>query len=150
MAQTETKPTSLSAWKKGATHFVTLPSGAQVKIKVPNLPALIKGGQLPNELVEIAIRSQQLYGNLDEVKLDDIKAQAEFYDYLVLQTVVEPKLAAEDLNTIPFPDIEMIVELATRARDVDAVGHHIGGLEATAAWRKFRGLTSGDEGLLDE
>jgi hypothetical protein len=32
---------------------------------------------------------------------------------------------------------------------MDVTGHHIGGLEASADFRKFRGIDGGDEDILD-
>lgn len=70
MPETETKPentrgpekvTSAAALKKRAVHKdVTLPSGAIVEIKLPNLSQMIKAQTLPNELVDAALRQQEI------------------------------------------------------------------------------------------
>ena len=131
--------TSKSSWKKARLHEVTLPSGTQVKIQVPNLPLLVKTGQLPNELVSKALGIVQS-GELDA---KTIAEQSDFYGQLVVETVKDPVLAVDDVtgdDPIPFEDVEMLVEIATRQRDLDALGHHVGGLHTSAEWREFRGL----------
>ena len=51
------KATSTAAWKKARVHEgVTLPSGAVVDINVPNLSQLIASGQLPNTLIDSAMK----------------------------------------------------------------------------------------------
>lgn len=130
-----------NAWKSAKRHPITLPSSFEVEIEVPNLPQLVKTGQLPNDLVAEALNTATT-GNLTP---EIISSQAEFYNKLVALTVKEPEVTEEDVPELPFEDVEMIVEIATRQRDLDALYHHIGGLEKSAEWRKFRGLDYGDE-----
>lgn len=128
-----------ATWKKARTHEVTLPSGVEVIIEVPNLAVLVKSGYLPNELVQAAIGTIQT-GRLTE---EAIQEQPDFYSKIVTTTVKDPILDADDVigaDPIPFEDIEMIVEFATRQRDMDAVGHHLGGLHKVKDWRTFRGF----------
>lgn len=132
----------LGAWKNKSKHEITLPSGAEIAIKIPNLPQLIKTGQIPNELIDAAIGAQDMTPDRESV----VK-QAEIYNMIVALTVIEPKVTEEDVADLPFEDIEMIVEIATRQRDLDAVGHHIGGLEKSEDFRKFRSLGFGSETL---
>lgn len=135
-----TKKTA-SGWKSAKRHSVTLPSAFEVEIEVPNLPQLVKTGQLPNELVTEALNTAAT-GNLTP---EVIASQADFYNKLVAFTVKEPAITEEDVPDLPFEDIELLVEIATRQRDVDALGHHLAGLDKVADWRKFRGLDYGDE-----
>lgn len=130
-------------WKKLKTHTITLPSSAVVDIEIPDLPSLVKTGAIPNELVDIAIG----VANGKKVTREDIVQQADFYNKLCAITVVSPAVSEEDFasGAVPFEDKELIVELATRQRDLDACGHHIGGLERVSAWRSFRGLSYGYE-----
>lgn len=137
------KPTT-AGWKGKRQHKITLPSGFEVEVVVPNLPQLVKTGQLPNDLVSQAL------GVVEAGKLtaEAIAEQADFYAKLVVQTVKSPPLQEEDItgeDPIPFEDVEMLVEIATRQRDLDALGHHIGGLHTSKEWREFRGLGSLDE-----
>lgn len=143
--ETKTPKKTLGAWKKAKRHTVTLPSGFEVDIEIPNLPEMIKTGQIPNSLISAATGAIAQ----DKVTPELIAEQAEFYSLLVLTMVKEPQITAEDLPEIPYEDIEMLVELGTRARDIDALYNHIGGLHKSKVWREFRGLTSGDEDVAD-
>jgi hypothetical protein len=126
-------------WKKLKGHTITLPSSAVVEIEIPDLPNLVKTGQIPNELVDVAIG----VANGKKVTREDIVQQADFYNKLCAITVKQPAVTEEDFasGSVPFEDKELIVEIATRQRDLDAVGHHIGGLEKVSEWRSFRGLS---------
>jgi hypothetical protein len=118
----------------------------EVEIEVPNLPVLVKTGQLPNDLVRDALGAIQ--GGA--LTVDTIKEQADFYGKLVAITVKEPVVTEDDVvgdDPLPFEDIEMIVEIATRQRDMDAVGDHIGGLHTSKKWRTFRGLDHLDQNV---
>lgn len=139
------KPTSAAAWKKAGQHDVVLPSGVEVSIRIPNLSQMVKSGELPNDLIDAALTAMQK----QRVTPDLLLKQADFYTKLVALTVVSPKITEEDVETLPFEDQEMIIEIATRQRDVDALGHHIAGLHTSADWRKFRGYDYGDEAVED-
>lgn len=128
---------ALSAWKKGAIHEITLTSGVNVKIRIPNLPELVSAGEFPNNLVETAI---SVATGDTKVTAEEVKAQAEFYRELISRTVVEPAVSTEDVKDLPFEDIELLASIATRQRDVDALGHHIAGLDKNEDWRRFRGI----------
>ena len=131
------------SWKAAKRHQITLPSGFQVQIEIPNLPLLVKTGQLPNDLVTEALAAIQGGDLTPEV----IAKQSDFYDKLVSQCVKEPVITEEDVHDLPFEDVELISEIATRQRDLDAVGHHVGGLHTSKDWRKFRGLDYSDEAM---
>jgi hypothetical protein len=109
----------------------------EVDIKVPNLPELVSAGEFPNHLVDTAIA---VASGDTKVTAEEIKSQAEFYRHLVSKTVVTPTLTPEEAAEIPFEDIELLSAIATRQRDVDALGHHIAGLDKSEDWRKFRGI----------
>lgn len=134
----------LDGWKKARRHHVTLPSGFEVEVEIPNLPMLVKTGQLPNELVAKALGTVQ-QGTLTP---EQIAENAEFYAKLAVLTIKDPEITVEDVtgeNPIPFEDVEMIMEIATRQRDIDAMGHHIGGLHTSKEWRHFRGFSYLDQ-----
>lgn len=144
------KAVSKAAWKKAAFHLVTLPSSAVVKIKLPDMPALIEAGAIPQNLLNAAFASaKQQANNIDkEITKEDIVQQREFTDFVVMATVVEPQLTEADMGEIPFEDKEMIVEFATRVRDLDAEMRHIGGLDGKSErFRQVRGLASFDEAV---
>jgi hypothetical protein len=147
MSETDTQatssaaaPTRLDEWKAAKLHKnVTLPSGTKVDIILPNLPKMLQTGEVPNPLVQAAVDAQQG----QRVTEETIREQFDFYKFLVAQTVKNPALHEDDVADLPFEDIEMLVELASRNRDLDAVGHHLSGLETVGAFRTFRGLDSG-------
>lgn len=142
----QAQPTTAAAWKKAAVHPIRLPSGVYVEIKVPDLPALIEAGEIPQNLLDAALSMASGQARQTPTKELIIK-QREFTDKLVQIAVVRPKLSEEDLPGVPYEDKEMIVEIATRQRDLDAEGHHIGGLHKSEAFRKFRGLSGLDPTL---
>jgi hypothetical protein len=81
---------SVSAWKKAKLHTnITLPSGFQVDIVIPNINEMIKTGKIPNDLVEAATAASTGDQKITPELLED---QAEFYRLLVTTMVVEPKL----------------------------------------------------------
>lgn len=141
--------TTAAGWKAAATHEVLCPSGFRVKIRIPNLPAMIEAGELPQHLLDAALGVAR-GGDAAEPSIDLIKKQREFTDHLVMKSVIEPTIEPADLREIPFEDMEFIVQIATRQRDLDAEGEHIGGLTKSEKFRKFRGLGEFDpnvEGL---
>jgi hypothetical protein len=147
---TSTKTTKTS-WKKAAVHEgITLPSGTVVSIRLPNLSLMLKTGNIPNTLVDAAVEMQNVIskGNA-EITREMIEQQWDYYSFLVSKTVVEPELTAEEVAEIPAEDVEMLVEFATRQRDIDAVYRHIAGLDKLESFRRFRSLSSGITGLED-
>lgn len=131
---------TLAGWKKAKRHTVALPSGYEVEVEIPNLPLMVKMGTIPNHLLDAAlgaIERQQVTSEL-------IKEQSDFFELLVSTMVKEPELSVEEVREIPFEDVELLVEIGTRQRDVDAVGNHIGGLHKSAEWRQFRGFEDRD------
>lgn len=141
----DNKAVSLSGWKKAATHNVLCPSGSRVGIRIPDLPAMIEAGEIPQHLLDAALG---VAGDADsKPSVELIKQQREFTDNLVLLTVVEPKITPADVRDIPYEDKEFIVSVATRQRDLDAEGEHIAGLTKSEKFRRFRGLGEFDPTL---
>lgn len=143
--------TTKTQWFKAKRHEgVTLPSGTVVTVQIPNLPLMLKTGQLPNQLVEAAVSQQNLAakGNL-EVTREMIEEQWDYYSFLVSKTVAEPELTQDEVAEIPAEDVEMLVEIATRQRDMDAVYRHLAGLEQQETFRQFRGLFASNAGMED-
>lgn len=134
--------TKLTTWKKNKQHEVTLPSGTKVTIQIPNLPLLIKAGQIPNKLLDIVTKAQS--GTI-EITPELIAEQADYTAFIVTKTVVDPVISEEDIPELPYEDVECVMDFAMRNRDLDAVGHHISGLEQVDSFRRFRGLDVGDE-----
>lgn len=135
------------AWQKAGVHTIALQSGVEVDIRIPNLPQMVKAGEVPNDLLDAALGAMKK----QEITPDLIKEQADFFHLLVATMVVEPKLEAEEVpEIVPFEDIELLVEIGTRQRDIDALGRQIAGLHKSAEWRRFRGWDYGDEVVEDD
>lgn len=132
-----------AGWKKNSIHPVVCPSGTTIKIRIPNLSRLIEAGEIPQHLLEAALGAAS--GKEVDPSVELIKKQREFTDTIVLMSVVEPKITEADLIDIPYEDMDFLVQIATRQRDLDAVGDHIGGLTKSEKFRRFRGLDGGDE-----
>ena len=133
-----------TAWVNQGDHTVTLPSGARVGIRIPDLPTLIEAGDLPQTLLDAAIG----YATGDAADAppskESIAQERQFRDKLVELTVTEPKLTEADVAKVPVEDKDLIVAFALRQSDLDAEGEHIGGLSKSDKFRKFRGLDSLD------
>jgi hypothetical protein len=150
MSTRKSRRSTGDAWKQAAEHEVVLPSGSVVLIRIPDLPAMIESGEFPQHLIEAAL-GVAAKPNAKPTK-ELIVQQREFTDALVKTTVLDPVITDEMLNHktgIPFEDKEMIVEIATRQRDLDAEFNHIGGLEKSEKWRKFRNVDHLYEDLED-
>lgn len=145
---TTTPKTTKASWKKAAVHEgITLPSGTVVSIKLPNLSLMLKTGNIPNSLVEAAVDAQNAVAGKEEISREMIESQWDYYAFLISKTVVEPAITEEEVAEIPAEDVEMLVEFATRQRDIDAVFRHIAGLDQMDSFRRFRSLGISDEGL---
>jgi len=140
------KPRSAAAWKKLARHDgVTLPSGAIVDIVLPNIQKLIKSGTLPNELLAAALEHQ----NAKKVTKEMIDETFGYTIWILPRLVVSPEITEEDVPDLPSEDIEMLTNFASRNSDLDAVGHHLAGLETQRSFRELRGILTAEEALRD-
>lgn len=128
--------TSVTSWKSRKRHTVTLASGTVVDIEIPNLPLLIKIGKIPNHLIESAVKLQESR----HVTAEDVAEHYDLMRKLVAVTVKAPELTEEQVDDLPFEDVEMLAQFAFRERDMDAVGHHLGDLEKVESFRDIRGL----------
>lgn len=133
----------VTTWKKNKQHKITLPSSTEVTIALPNLPMLIKTGQIPNSLLDTVVKAQT--DPNFTITPEMLAEQADYTAMIVAKTVVDPEITAEDVAELPYEDVEMIMDFAMRNRDLDAVGHHLSGLEQVGSFRRFRGLDAGDE-----
>lgn len=143
----EVKAVSAAGWKKSAYHNIMCPSGARVVIRIPDLPRMIELGEIPQHLLDAAIGVAGDTESKPSVEL--IKQQREFTDLLTASVVVEPKLAPTDIPDLPYEDKEFLVAVATRQRDLDAEGEHIGGLMKSEKFRRFRQFREFDAALAD-
>lgn len=164
MATIEESASPLSRWQSRAQHTVTLPSGQQVKIRIPGIATLLEHGDLPEELFEIAtaeitdtISADGLDGptvipgsvqwvtkakERDE-KLERLRTFGAFQRRLVAAALVEPALTYEEITeaveeqTLPEDDLAMIAEIVQRLRHRDARGVRIG-VEPLDRFARFR------------
>ena len=143
---------SFDAWAEAATHTILCPSGVRVGIRIPDLAALIEGGELPQHLLDAALKAagQTPSGDEKKVTVEDVKREMEFTNFIVYKTVVKPDISLEQAARIPAEDKELIASIALRLRDYDAEYAHIGGLDTSEKFRRFRRLGEFDtsvEGL---
>lgn len=147
MSTEQQKAVSLSEWKKAKDHTIRLPSGVYVDVAIPDLAKMIESGDIPQNLLDAALAATGAAERDSAPTKEFILQEKEFSDRLVRATVSRPKLSEADVDEVPFEDKVMLVEVATRQRDLDAEGNHIGGLQKSADFRKFRGLDSIDSSL---
>lgn len=131
--------TTLAQWKKQKQHDVTLASGVKVTIELPNIVDLVRSGTLPSHLVPIALGQEKPAGD-GTMSQEDVQKHAEFVDYIVAQTVVEPNIEPKDVRELPAEDQELLLGIATRTTNRDGTGRHIAGLEVQDDFSSFRGL----------
>ena len=133
---------SAEAWKRRAQHDgVTLPSGAVVSIRLPNVPQMVKTGQLPNELLAAAMQHQ----GKDEITKEIIESTADYVQFIIPQMLVEPEIAPEDVPELPYEDIELLIAFANRSTDMDAAYRQLGGLDTVGRFREARGIWTSPE-----
>jgi hypothetical protein len=135
----ESKPRKTAkAWKDLRVHKdVTLPSGMVVDIELPDLPSLAKAGDIPGDLLASVTKLQEGIED-DAVDVDDLVNLAGFSEFIIPRMVTSPKVTEEDVVDLPAEDKGMLLAFAARRTDIDAVGHHLAGLEKLDAWRQFR------------
>jgi hypothetical protein len=117
---------------------ITLPSGTVVDITLPDLPELAKAGDIPNELLDVAAKIQKAVEDERGLDADALVNVASFQEYILPRMLVKPEITAEDVGRLPAADKELLTAIASRKRDLDAVGHQLAGLETQASWRRFR------------
>jgi len=54
-ARSSAPPESIGRWQTLNLHVVTCPSGQRLKIRIPGIAGLLERGELPDELVELAL-----------------------------------------------------------------------------------------------
>jgi hypothetical protein len=141
-------PSAVSRWKKlGKPQEVTLHSGMRIKIKVPDVPEMLRAGEVPNELIA-AVNEARDDVSPSGFDMEKVKDATDYMRWLVSVTVVEidegdgnfvaANLEPDDVPSLPVHDRDMILEFALRQRDRDAVGHQLYGMEKVSAWARFR------------
>jgi hypothetical protein len=142
--------TTLAGWKKAASHpDVLLPSGVRVAIKLPDLPALVQTGEIPNNFLDLITQMAKRVEEKQQPTPEEMTKERELENIIISQTVVEPKLTVDDVGDLPVEDREWLIALAFRRRDLDAEGEHIAGLTKSEKFRRFRLLGEFDPSLAD-
>jgi hypothetical protein len=126
---------SAAAWIKMAVHKITCPTGMVVRIKIPDLSALMVGGAVPENLRGAALF--HLAGGLAELERDEngiprglndemLQGVTDLRFWTIHQAIVEPKLTEEQVRSLPVEDRELILAIAERQTAYDALGVKIG------------------------
>lgn len=162
-------PSSLAGWQRRSLHTVTCPSGQRLRIRLPGIPTLLEHGDLPDDLIEIALlevsRRDGAAGAIAEeisemgddqaaAKLERLAEFARFQKQLVCAAIQEiesddrweqVELTPERLDGLPEDDLAMVAEIVQRLRGSDARGVRIG-VEPLDRWARFRDHHSCGEG----
>lgn len=152
-----------AGWRQLAVHEIQLPSGAWVKIRIPDLALLLAGDAVPERLRVVALSQvmDEIRGFSDDDNtggaesaveerdeeaeaakhLEALKRLAELHRWIVSQMLVEPRLTPDELadvvNGPPEDDVLLLTAIATRERATDARGVTIG-VEPLSRYAGFR------------
>ena len=130
-------------------HDAILPSGRRVRFRDVTLVELIQHDSLPEDLLELALAewgrpgaaTEQALQPLQELPEDASKAQRakagkqsrQVVDriravnrQLIALALVEPEMTAEQLDQVPYADLELLTALINRKTSYDAAGRHVG------------------------
>ena len=91
--------------EKNKGTLLKLPSGFVVKLMEPDLIEMIRNGQMPADLIEVALNNKQ---GLDKTNVKNIPLFFEFMKRMILITVVEPVVVDSDEckeNEISYKDL---------------------------------------------
>lgn len=169
-ARQSRRPVSAAGWRKAndaGPHLVTLPSGATVRIIIPDENVLLANGRLPDQLRETALlcaaHPDGGEGFMHELSVaaaieDERRAAVrsfiedglELRNHLVAAMLVEPEVTPEEVARGDFPelDVRMLLEFAERRRNVDAAGNLVPVVVARE-WLRVRDLEAGGNGARD-
>lgn len=173
------KALSKTAWQRRndrGPHKAYLPSGpnpdvdAPVVFVIPDLSMLARNGLMPEEmqitaeLMSAHPRGPEGYsedlvseaimrgGDAQATIAGAIKVARELTHHLIAEMLVEPKVTAQEVESGIFPelDMRMLVEFATRTRNVDAAGRRLPiVVPSEERWATFRFERTGSAGAGD-
>ena len=147
------KTATKTSWLKSGTHTITTYTGHVIRIKYPNLALMMRVGLVPTHLRAVALKvargeinvsSREVTVGEDlpepegEAAYEEMLKLVELLDLLIMEMVLEPKLSQEDVDAMPGEDRDLLLAIANRERDVDAVGVRLG-VEPLSRWDNFRG-----------
>ncbi|HXG70659.1 MAG TPA: hypothetical protein VNJ04_08625 [Gemmatimonadaceae bacterium] len=154
---TTTTPSPVSdrarEWAKKAVHRITLDSGMEVDVRLPDLAILIEGDALPDRLRGVAAQmwsegSAAAVTKLDEdgkpqIDVEVVKGLAQLRRHMAAICLVDPAMTADELSSagIPAEDIDLLASIAMRERDTDARGVKLGVMPLSRfdTWRQSHG-----------
>lgn len=138
---------TLDEWKGRRFIPATLPSGMRVLLRTVTLDELAAEEGLPDDLLRIALLEKTPLGVPGEIarelapKTDEGLRNAEkvardlvdLRDRLVLRSVVQPPLSADDVAELDGHDKAMIADIASRQTVEDAAGRRVYGEQPALA-----------------
>lgn len=160
MAGTNGWADTKSAWKKRAgPHNITVASGQKVTIRVYGVGELLLRDAIPDDLrdtVALHLLNRDK-GGLDAVvgaemlelgrNGDDpakreafqqrLRDSARLTKLLVSEALVDPKLTIEELDAVPWEDLEQLMRICTGQETFDSRGVRVG-IERIDAWATFQ------------
>lgn len=145
---TPDRPATAAEWMN-TVHDPVLPSGRQVVYRDVTLAELVQVAELPEELLELVVAEwsrpgaavEQALQPLQELpgkatKAQRVKAEKasrqvverirQINRQLIALALVEPEMTAEQLEQVPYADLELLTALINRKTSYDAVGRHVG------------------------
>jgi hypothetical protein len=141
------KPSTKGQWLNRSVHTVTCYSGTVVKIRIPDLMLMLKNDTIPTRLRDIALQRADNERELsasdveqpapNEERMKAVKEGAELLFWLVSDMVLDPLITPEEVEQLPTDDRTMLMEIANRERDTDALGVSLG-VEPLSRWETFR------------
>lgn len=139
---------SKDAWLN-RVHDAVLPSGMHVTYRDPSIAELALLGELPAELLEVALAEWDEPGSAADMArkpLDDLpnkptkkqraaaeeesrnvlRQLAQVNRHLIAAALVAPAMTVDDLEHVPMPDLEMLAGLINRTIAKDAANRTVG------------------------
>jgi hypothetical protein len=133
----------------GRTYDAVLPSGMQVTFRLPSLGEMAAIGELPSDLLDLALAEWSEPGSAvymvarpvaalpdkptrkqqdaaEKASREVATRLARLNRHVVASALVTPKLTAEELQGVPYRDVEMLSQLVNRGKGIDAAGRHVG------------------------
>lgn len=142
------RPTVTKAkWAGRAIHTAECPSGAWVRIRIPDLSLLLAGDAVPADLRSTAVRKvmeelgeapdssqngsqEPAAAPEEEPRLAHLQEMVELYRWLVTEMLIDPEYTYDEIKDPllrpPDDDLAFLIAIATRRRATDAGGRALG------------------------
>lgn len=124
-------PITLAEWTNPdfGARPVTLPSGAEVVMKLTDLSTHLRYGAIPTQLraaVMDASRRRHDEARTTEERDDAAREQNDAWIDLLADVIVSPRLSPAELRKVPAADLAMLLQIAHRENVFDALGKPFG------------------------